>query len=38
MLALAGAFQALALVRSVAREGECDDEALAASIASVFKL
>lgn len=38
VLALAGAFQALSLVRSVAREGECDNEALESSIASVFKL
>ena len=38
VLALAGVFQAIALVGTLAREGECDQDALAASIASVFKL
>lgn len=38
MLALAGVFQALALVRDLARTGECDGEAMEASLASVFKL
>ena len=38
VLALAGVFQALSLVRDIAREGECDGEALEASLASVFKL
>lgn len=38
VLALAGMFQALALVRSLAREGDCDSEAMQASLASVFKL
>jgi high frequency lysogenization protein len=38
ILALAGAFQAIALVRDLAREGDCDADALEASLASVFKL
>jgi high frequency lysogenization protein len=38
VLALAGVFQAVSLVRAIARSGECDDEALEASLASVFKL
>ncbi len=38
MLALAGIFQALSLVRDLAREGDCDAEAMEASLASVFKL
>src|SRR6185437_4293376 len=38
VLALAGMFQALSLVRSLAREGDCDTEAMEASLASVFKL
>lgn len=38
VLALAGMFQALALVRDLARTGECDNEAAEASLASVFKL
>lgn len=38
VLALAGIFQALALVRSLARSGDCDAEAMEASLASVFKL
>ncbi|HET7161440.1 MAG TPA: high frequency lysogenization protein HflD [Rhodanobacteraceae bacterium] len=38
VLALAGVFQALSLVRDLAHEGDCDDEALEASLASVFKL
>jgi high frequency lysogenization protein len=38
VLALAGVFQALSLVRDLAREGDCDSEALEASLASVFKL
>jgi len=38
VLALAGVFQALSLVRELAREGDCDGEALEASLASVFKL
>jgi len=38
VLALAGVFQALALVRDLARDGDCDPEALEASLASVFKL
>ena len=38
VLALAGVFQATALVRDVARTGECDADTLAASLASVFKL
>ncbi|MGH8147254.1 MAG: high frequency lysogenization protein HflD [Rhodanobacteraceae bacterium] len=38
VLALAGVFQALSLVREVAREGDCDNDAMQASLASVFKL
>lgn len=38
VLALAGVFQAISLVRDIAREGDCDIEALEASLASVFKL
>lgn len=38
VLALAGIFQAVALVRDIARTGECENEALEASLASVFKL
>ena len=38
VLALAGIFQAVALVRDIARSGECENEALEASLASVFKL
>jgi high frequency lysogenization protein len=38
VLALAGVFQALSLVRDLAREGDCDCEAFEASVASVFKL
>ena len=38
VLALAGMFQALALVRTLAQRGECDGEALEASLGSVFKL
>lgn len=38
VLALAGVFQALSLVRELARDGDCDEEALEASLASVFKL
>jgi high frequency lysogenization protein len=38
VLALAGVFQAVSLVRDLARAGECDGEAMEASLASVFKL
>ncbi|MGH8190434.1 MAG: high frequency lysogenization protein HflD [Rhodanobacteraceae bacterium] len=38
VLALAGIFQAVSLVRDLARTGECDNESLEASLASVFKL
>lgn len=38
VLALAGLFQALALVRRLALEGQCDTSSLDASIGSVFKL
>ena len=38
VLALAGVFQALSLVRDLARDGDCDSEAMEASLASVFKL
>lgn len=38
VLALAGVFQAIELVGALARDGECDHDALATSIASVFKL
>jgi len=38
VLALAGVFQALSLVRELAHDGDCDSEALEASLASVFKL
>ncbi len=38
VLALAGVFQAASLVRSLAREGDCDGDALTTCIASVFKL
>ncbi|HEX5354025.1 MAG TPA: high frequency lysogenization protein HflD [Rhodanobacteraceae bacterium] len=38
VLALAGIFQALSLVRKLAHDGDCDNEALEASLASVFKL
>lgn len=38
VLALAGVFQAVSLVRAIARTGECDAEAAEASLASIFKL
>lgn len=38
VLALAGVFQALSLVRDIARSGDCDAEAMEASLASIFKL
>ncbi|MDE2270518.1 MAG: high frequency lysogenization protein HflD [Xanthomonadaceae bacterium] len=38
VLALAGVFQALSLVRELAHHGDCDTEAMQASLASVFKL
>lgn len=38
VLALAGVFQALSLVRDLAREGDCDSEAMESSLASVFKI
>ncbi len=38
VLALAGVFQALSLVRDIARRGDCDNEPMEASLASVFKL
>lgn len=38
VLALAGVFQALALVRNIARTGDCEVEPLEASLASIFKL
>ncbi|HEX7325290.1 MAG TPA: high frequency lysogenization protein HflD [Rhodanobacteraceae bacterium] len=38
VLALAGIFQALSLVRDIARTGDCDAEPMEASLASVFKL
>lgn len=38
VLALAGVFQAVSLVRDIARQGDCDGEAMEASLASVFKL
>lgn len=38
VLALAGVFQALSLVRELARDGDCDNDALESSLASVFKL
>ncbi|TAN04416.1 MAG: lysogenization regulator HflD [Rhodanobacteraceae bacterium] len=38
VLALAGVFQALSLVRDLARNGDCDSEAMESSLASVFKL
>ncbi len=38
VLALAGLFQAISLVRRLALEGQCDTVALNASIGSVFKL
>ena len=38
VLALAGVFQALSLVRELAHDGDCDNEAMEASLASVFKL
>ncbi|MGH8112885.1 MAG: high frequency lysogenization protein HflD [Rhodanobacteraceae bacterium] len=38
VLALAGMFQALSLVRDLARQGECDGDAMTSSLASVFKL
>lgn len=38
VLALAGVFQALSLVRDLARTGDCDNEPMEASLASVFKL
>ena len=38
VLALAGVFQALSLVRDLARTGDCDNDPMEASLASVFKL
>lgn len=38
VLALAGVFQAVSLVRAIAQDGDCDDEAMTASLASIFKL
>ena len=38
LIAIAGVFQAIALVRSLAMQGQADDVALRASLASVFKL
>ncbi|HEX7369653.1 MAG TPA: high frequency lysogenization protein HflD [Rhodanobacteraceae bacterium] len=38
VLALAGVFQALSLVRDLARTGDCDSDAMESSLASVFKL
>ncbi len=38
VLALAGVFQALSLVRDLARGGDCDGEAMESSLASVFKI
>lgn len=38
VLALAAIFQAVSLVRGLAQDGDCDDEAMTASLASVFKL
>lgn len=38
VLALAGIFQAVSLVRGLAQDGDCDDEAMTASLASIFKL
>lgn len=38
MLALAGLFQAVTLARQLANEGRCDDVAMAASVASVFRI
>jgi high frequency lysogenization protein len=38
VLALAGLFQAVALVRQLANEGRCDETAMAAGIASVFRI
>ncbi len=38
VLALAAVFQAVSLVRGLAQDGDCDDEAMTASLASVFKL
>lgn len=38
VLALAGVFQALSLVRECAIRGDCDDEPMQASLASIFKL
>jgi high frequency lysogenization protein len=38
VLALAGLFQATALVQQLANEGRCDDAALEASLASVFRI
>lgn len=38
VLALAGMFQALSLVRDLAVGGECDEEAMQSSLASVFKI
>jgi high frequency lysogenization protein len=38
VLALAAIFQAVSLVRGLAQDGDCDDEAMTASLTSVFKL
>ncbi|KRE89184.1 lysogenization regulator [Frateuria sp. Soil773] len=38
VLALAGLFQAAALTQQLASEGRCDDAAMAAGIASVFRI
>jgi high frequency lysogenization protein len=38
VLALAGVFQSLSLVRELAHHGDCDAEAMEASLASIFKL
>lgn len=38
VLALAGIFQATALVRDLAHDGRCDEGALASSLASVFRI
>ncbi|PWK89878.1 high frequency lysogenization protein HflD [Fulvimonas soli] len=38
VLALAGLFQAVTLARQLANEGRCDDVAMAASVASVFRI
>lgn len=38
VLALAGVFQAVALVQQLANDGRCDDTAMEASLASVFRI